>query len=114
MARPGQLLRPFIEAGPYAAEMLRQIESGTPDFVQQILAAFDTPTHKATPHPLLTQRELEVLRLLSDHLSEREIAERLTITLDTVKKHCYHIYNKLGVGKRRDAVSLARELGILP
>jgi LuxR family transcriptional regulator, maltose regulon positive regulatory protein len=61
----------------------------------------------------ITERELEVLRLLNSGLSNREIAERLFISLDTVKSHTKHIYAKLGVRARHQAVGQAKELGLL-
>ncbi|MCK4976406.1 MAG: AAA family ATPase, partial [Anaerolineales bacterium] len=61
----------------------------------------------------LTQRELEILRLLADDLSNREIADRLTIALSTVKWYARQIYGKLGVSNRRQAVERARNLGLL-
>jgi predicted ATPase len=61
----------------------------------------------------LTKRELEVLRLISAGLSNREIAERLFIGLSTVKKHINRMYSKLGVKRRTQAIIRARELGLL-
>jgi LuxR family transcriptional regulator, maltose regulon positive regulatory protein len=61
----------------------------------------------------LTRRELEVLRLLAAGTPNRAIAEQLVVTLDTVKSHVTHIFDKLGVTNRTQAVSRARELGLL-
>jgi LuxR family transcriptional regulator, maltose regulon positive regulatory protein len=61
----------------------------------------------------LTARELEVLRLLAAGTPNRAIAEQLVVTLDTVKSHVTHIFDKLGVTNRTQAVSRARELGLL-
>jgi LuxR family maltose regulon positive regulatory protein len=63
---------------------------------------------------LLTDREMEVLELLAARLQNQEIAEKLFISVATVKKHTSNLYEKLGVGRRREAVDRARELGILP
>ena len=60
----------------------------------------------------LTPRELEILRLLADDLSNREIADRLTIALSTVKWYARQIYGKLGVHSRTQALARARELGL--
>ncbi|MGC9336257.1 MAG: response regulator transcription factor, partial [Anaerolineae bacterium] len=62
----------------------------------------------------LTDRELEVLSLLAEYLSNREIGRRLFISLPTVKSHTRNIYGKLGVGNRQEAVARAHSLGILP
>lgn len=61
----------------------------------------------------LSQRELEVLRLLADGYSNREIAERLVLTVGTVKDHLYNIYQKLGVHNRTRAIAHARQLRLL-
>jgi LuxR family transcriptional regulator, maltose regulon positive regulatory protein len=62
----------------------------------------------------LTARELEVLRLLAAGASNRAIAEQLVVTLETVKKHLSHIFDKLGVANRTQAVGRGRQLGLLP
>jgi LuxR family maltose regulon positive regulatory protein len=61
----------------------------------------------------LTEREQEVLRLIADGLSNREIATRLFVAVTTVKKHASNVYGKLGVRSRTEAVARARELGWL-
>ena len=68
------------------------------------------------PSPLiepLSERELEVLRLLTTYLSSTEIAAELTIAPSTARSHIKHIYAKLDVHSRMDAVQRARELGLL-
>jgi LuxR family transcriptional regulator, maltose regulon positive regulatory protein len=62
----------------------------------------------------LTARELEVLELLAAGSPNRAIAERLVVTPETVKKHLSHLFGKLGVTNRTQAVARARELGLLP
>ena len=61
----------------------------------------------------LTVRELEVLGLLAAGRSNRRIAQELVVTLDTVKKHVSHVFDKLGSGNRTEAVARARQLGLL-
>jgi LuxR family maltose regulon positive regulatory protein len=61
----------------------------------------------------LSERELEILALIGDGYTNQEIAERLAITLHTVKKHSSNIYGKLGVRNRTQAVARARELRLL-
>ncbi len=62
----------------------------------------------------LSQRELEVLHLVAAGLTNQQVAERLVISIRTVKKHLENIHSKLGVQNRTQAVSHARELGLLP
>jgi len=61
----------------------------------------------------LSQRELDVLRLIAQGLSNREISERLFLALSTVKGHTRIIFDKLQVQRRTEAVARARELGLL-
>jgi LuxR family maltose regulon positive regulatory protein len=61
----------------------------------------------------LTQRELEVLALLMQHQTDQEIARKLYVSLNTVRSHTKHIYSKLNVHNRRQAVKKAMELGLV-
>jgi LuxR family maltose regulon positive regulatory protein len=88
------------------------------DYAQKILAAFGS--HAAVPvadagHIVepFTNREEEILELLQQRLRDKEIADKLCISTETVKFHTRHIYQKLGVGSRREAVAKARSLGLL-
>jgi ATP/maltotriose-dependent transcriptional regulator MalT len=63
---------------------------------------------------LITNREADVLELLQQRMSNKEIARRLVISPATVKRHTLSIYRKLGVESRREAVEKARRLGLLP
>jgi LuxR family maltose regulon positive regulatory protein len=96
-----------------------------PDYVRRLLAAFpveergqiDPPKSQAPESELiepLSERELEVLQLIAEGLSNPEIASRLYLSLNTVKVHSRNIYGKLGVHNRTRAVAKARALGILP
>ncbi|MEJ2559207.1 MAG: response regulator transcription factor, partial [Anaerolineae bacterium] len=62
----------------------------------------------------LSERELEVLQLIAEGLTNPEIASRLFLSLHTVKAHARNIYGKLGVHNRTGAVTRARALGVLP
>jgi LuxR family maltose regulon positive regulatory protein len=62
----------------------------------------------------LSERELEVLRLVADGLSNREIADRLFVSVGTVKTHVHNILGKLGVEGRPRAIARARELDLIP
>jgi LuxR family transcriptional regulator, maltose regulon positive regulatory protein len=61
----------------------------------------------------ITERELDVLRLLDSDFSNRDIAARLFVSLDTVKSHTKHLYAKLGMHNRHQAVTRARDLELL-
>jgi LuxR family transcriptional regulator, maltose regulon positive regulatory protein len=67
----------------------------------------------ARPGEELTEREVEVLRLLAAGLTNREVANRLFVSFNTVHSHSRTIYRKLGVGSRREAIARAGEIGIL-
>jgi LuxR family transcriptional regulator, maltose regulon positive regulatory protein len=123
LAQPGGFIRLFVELGPTMQTLLRQLhdQGVAPHFVVQILAAFAVPQPigpAAPPGPPeliepLTNRELEVLALLEQRLSNKEIAARLFIAPHTAKLHTLHIYQKLQVNTRRDAVAKAQNLGLL-
>ena len=108
------------------ANLLRQVASQGihSKYVGKLLAASRAPDLESTGATLarfpawpliepLSQRELEVLRLIADGLSNREIAEELIIAVTTAKKHVSNILGKLGVSNRTQAVARARELGLL-
>jgi LuxR family maltose regulon positive regulatory protein len=61
----------------------------------------------------LSEREVEVLRLIAAGLSNREIAEELVIAISTVKSHINNMYGKLGVGSRTQALARSQDLGLL-
>jgi LuxR family maltose regulon positive regulatory protein len=119
-AAPEGYRRLFLEEGPPALELLRHLRPVAPQFVDQILGA---GAAEAEPMPALgpiqgladplSDRELEVLALISDGLSNREIGTRLFISVGTVKTHVHSILGKLGVQSRTQAVARARERDLL-
>lgn len=99
--RGGAPIDPFV-----AREILKQISIPAISLtVEQNRSATDQET--------LTHREQEILSLVAQGLSNREIAEQLCVSRYTVESHIKHIYRKLSVSKRTKAVSTARHLGIL-
>ncbi len=62
----------------------------------------------------ITPRELEILNLIAEGLSNREIADRLFVSENTVKTHCSRAFDKLGARRRTQAVQMGKELGLLP
>ena len=121
LAESGAFIRLFVDEGTRIIQLLSALyEQGImSDYIQKLLNAFDTntiPTTLSANQPRidpLSERELEVLTLIADGLSNREISERLFIALDTVKGHNRIIYQKLQVRRRTEAVSRARELGLI-
>lgn len=105
------------------ATLLRQahMHDILPGYVAHLLAAFaqaGASLHLPDPNasPLveaLTGREREVLQLLVDGASNREIARRLVLSVNTVKKHVFNICGKLGVQSRAQAVAKAKTINIL-
>jgi LuxR family maltose regulon positive regulatory protein len=125
LAEPEGFIRIFVDEGIPMAQLLSETSAQgiMPDYVAKLLAVFETEDQKredksSVPfvQPLiepLSQRELEVLRLISQGLSNHEIGKRLFLALDTVKGHNRRIYDKLQVQRRTEAVARARELGLL-
>jgi LuxR family maltose regulon positive regulatory protein len=124
LAEPEGFVRLFVDKGQPMARLLYQAaERGiAPEYASRLLAAFpaveSAPTAPSKPpsemiEPL-SEREREVLLLIAEGLSNREIAQRLFLSLSTVKVHTYNMYGKLGVHSRTQAVAKARTLGILP
>ncbi|MGD9100940.1 MAG: LuxR C-terminal-related transcriptional regulator, partial [Anaerolineae bacterium] len=126
-AEPQGYFRIFLSEGQPVARLLREaVARGiAPDYAGRLLAAFedegkrqtrspDAPPSKSVPLiEALSQRELEVLQLIAQGLSNREIAQALFLSPGTVKVHTRNIYGKLGVNRRTQAVARARALGIL-
>jgi LuxR family transcriptional regulator, maltose regulon positive regulatory protein len=111
-------IRLFVDEGPPLAALLARMkdEGGSlKAYIQQLLAALGDPSSdshlKGDCH--LSERELEILRLVAAGLSNREIGERLFLALDTVKGHNRRIYEKLQVQRRTEAVARGREWGLL-
>ena len=122
-AEPSGFIRIFVDEGPPMAHLLYEaLTRGiAPEYAQKLLAAFPiaeqgypapSKTQSAIIEPL-SQRELEVLELIAQGLSNREISERLFLALSTVKRHNGNIFGKLEVRRRTEAVARARELGLL-
>jgi LuxR family maltose regulon positive regulatory protein len=125
LAESGGFVRIFVDEGPPMAHLLYEALSRgiAPDYVRRLLAAFPSaePEHtepvQAPESELiepLSERQLEVLQLIAEGLTNREIASRLFLSLNTVKAHTRNIYGKLGVRSRTQAVARARGLGVLP
>ena len=141
LAKPGGWIRPFVEVGPPMAGLLVRLRKKNiaVDHINRILAVFPEGEQAVTPalfdqtskspHPPLspspglpaaqplveplTNRELDVLELLTQRLQNKEIADKLSISPVTVKSHLKNIYQKLNTANRREAVEKAKVLGVL-
>ena len=120
LAEPGGWVRPFVEPGPEMADLLQRLKQRTavPNIVGRVLAAFPRQARSQPEATLpliepLTNREMEILALLAQRLTNKEIARRLVISPGTVRQHTHNIYQKLDVKGRRQAVDKAVDLGIL-
>ncbi len=130
LAERGGAVRCFLDLGAPMQALLLELrpllKPGESAYADHLLAAFRKELGAGLPgilgplpgnHNLaepLTERELEVLRLLADGLSNAEIAQRLFLSPNTLKAHTQNVYSKLDVHSRVQAVNKARELDLLP
>lgn len=119
LAQPERFTRTFVDTGEVLAPLLqRTINSNIlPAYVNELLRAIDQEPKKTTVGQSilvepLSERELEVLRLMAQGFTNREIAERLVISPGTVKTHVHNVCGKLGGRNRTEAVVRAKELGL--
>jgi LuxR family maltose regulon positive regulatory protein len=138
LGAPEGYLRVFLDEGPPMAALLRELlvsrrqgqvalaEAVPREYLARLVEAFEQAGLPIRP-PVgrggvmvaglvepLTARELEVLQLLAAGAPNRAIAQQLVVTQETVKKHLSHLFDKLGVANRTQAVARARQLGLLP
>jgi LuxR family maltose regulon positive regulatory protein len=128
LAEPDGWVRFFVDAGPAMAEALADLAVRRPgsDFVRELVRATAPEAREAaqeiSPSALaseetlvdpLSDRELDVLRLLGSDLDGPGIARELVVSLNTVRTHTKHIYTKLGVNNRRSAITKSHQLGLL-
>jgi LuxR family maltose regulon positive regulatory protein len=135
LAASGDYLRAFLDEGPPAEGLVREVmdqvkDPHTASFMEQLTAAFVSPPSSARPaagddlpfllRPMdsppqepLTRRELELLRLVGDGLSNESIAKQLGVSVSTVKKHINHIFDKLAAQDRTQAVLRAHQLRLI-
>ncbi|MBI5564111.1 MAG: hypothetical protein HY870_04385 [Chloroflexi bacterium] len=129
LAEPEGCILLFLEEGPAIIPLLQAVadRAATPDrlkhYARELLAAL--PAADRAPIPTvssvasdqliepLSKREMEILQLIGEGCSNQAIADRLVITLHTVKKHSSNIFAKLGVTSRTQAVARARQLNLL-
>ncbi|MCB8928597.1 MAG: hypothetical protein H6652_23595 [Ardenticatenaceae bacterium] len=126
LAQPGNFRRIFLDKGPALLPLLHLAVSKQilPDYSRMLLALFagTPPPVPASPPPeqtdtllvdAVSEREIEVLQLLANGRTYKEIAQELFVSVNTIKSHLKSIYGKLGVNNRREAVAQARLLHLI-
>ncbi len=125
LAEPEGYVRLFVNERLPMAKLLSAIAAKgiMPDYVGKLLAAFETEGQKSADQayappvqPLvdpLSKREMEILTLIAAGLKNKEIAEKLVISLNTVLYHIKNIYSKLGVNKRTLAIAKAKKINLI-
>ncbi len=124
LAEPEGYVRVFVGEGPPMARLLAELNRRgvSPAYTRRLLEVFPAPDQgpeiaetagTGLAAGLLSPRELEVIRLIAQGHSNREIGDRLFLALDTVKGHNRRIFARLEVGSRTEAIARARELGLL-
>ncbi len=127
LAEPEGHVRLFVDKGPPMTQLLQQVAAsgGASPYLTRLLEAAGVPgSEKKDPHfpksdaafpwlEVLSEREVEVLRLLSSGASNTRIAQMLVVSTSTVRTHLRHIYDKLGASNRTQAVARAREFHLL-
>jgi LuxR family maltose regulon positive regulatory protein len=116
IAEPAGYIRLFLDRGHPIKILLERASQST--YVKAILSAFEEPTPKRQPSQQslidpLSERELEVIKLLPTNLTTLEMAEELYISVNTVRSHIKNIFRKLSVHKRSEAVNKARDLELI-
>ena len=119
LAEPEGYIRIFVDEGASMVHLLSETKARgiMPEYVGKLLEAFGgterkIPTTQSLVKPL-SEREREILALIANGLKNKEIAEQMVISLNTVLYHTKNIYNKLGVNKRTQAILKAQELNLL-
>jgi LuxR family maltose regulon positive regulatory protein len=118
LAEPEGYVRTFLDEGaPMAALLRRSWAKGvSPGYAGRLIAALESSAEglpAESPSEHLSERELEVLRLVASGMSNAEVSRALFVSLATVKKHINNIYRKLGTHNRTSALACARELHLL-
>ena len=117
LTRKSAMIRNYVDCGDAMAALLQgiSVQGELNTYLHRIQDSFGL-TQKISSDGLiesLSERELEILQLIAQGLSNREISERLYLALDTVKGHNRKIFSKLQVQRRTEAVARVRELGLM-
>ena len=100
-----------VKEAPSSVQATTHVPISTP--VQEPLVPF-VPNERNREDLNITRRELEILELVAQGMSNREIAGKLFVSENTVKTHCSRAFDKLGAKRRTQAVQLGKEFGLLP
>ena len=114
-AEPEGYVRTFLDAGPTVMDLLGSLNGTSNGHASRILRSVRSPPRRrsrSSDPDELSDRELDVLRLLRSDLSGPDVARELHVSLNTLRTHTKHIYTKLGATNRREAVTRAAELGL--
>jgi LuxR family maltose regulon positive regulatory protein len=132
LAEPEGFVRTFVDEGEpmrslilnFQSKVKTQIKYGVDDqslrqlkYTDTLLAAFPMTSHQNGSRPTnlfepLSERELDILRLIATGRTNQEIADILVIALSTVKSHINNLYGKLGANRRTEAIAIARDLSL--
>ena len=116
LAQPQGYVQLFVREGAPLADLLKTAVSHNiaPNYAARLLSAFgETVVQQQPLVDPLSERELEILAFIAAGLKNKEIAEQLVISVNTVLYHNKNIYSKLGVNKRTLAIAKAREIGLI-
>ena len=122
LGQPEGFIRTFVDEGRLLKPLLRiaLAQGVTSEYTAKLLNVIEAEERQrrsrsgeGTTSSLLSEREVEILRLVANGLTNRQIADRLFISLGTAKRHVHNIFEKLDAGDRLHAVNRARELKLL-
>jgi LuxR family maltose regulon positive regulatory protein len=118
LAEPSGCTRPFLDLGAPMRELFvqQQQQGRHQGYAEKILTDFggQDSLEQSTPYLSLTNREIDILKLVAQRLRDKEIADKISVSPDTVKAHMRNIRKKLKVNSREDAYLKAAELNLLP
>jgi LuxR family maltose regulon positive regulatory protein len=120
LAQPEGYVRIFLDEGDPLIKLLysAKVHHVGGSYLSELLSHVGTDSNQAMPSTQLlieplTKRELELLKLIEQGYTNQDIADRLVISIPTVKRHITNIYSKLGAKNRTQAISLGKELHLL-
>jgi LuxR family maltose regulon positive regulatory protein len=124
LGKPEGFVRSFVDFGMAIAPLLREAISREiePEYARKLLDIIEAeeyqrklkkPGTSSSDNGLLSRREMEVLRLMAEGLSNQQISDKLMISLNTAKTHVYRVFDKLNANDRLAAINRARDLKLI-